>query len=125
MKLEYEGVMREVRPLFYFELEGGKHRERWHFVGKSDISNSEFVECTLEYRATKDIRWFNAPNQTVVFLHGGPGLNSEPFYRQYFDPARWRIVLFDQRGCGKSKPHGELKENTTLHLVNDIVIKTH
>ncbi|MEM8605378.1 MAG: prolyl aminopeptidase, partial [Cyanobacteria bacterium P01_H01_bin.121] len=55
-----------------------------------------------------------------VFLHGGPGGGSQPIYRQYFDPQQWRIVLFDQRGCGRSKPHAELRENTTWDLVSDI-----
>jgi proline iminopeptidase len=56
----------------------------------------------------------------VVFLHGGPGGGIDPVYRQYFDPQKWRIVLFDQRGCGHSTPHAELRENTTWDLVNDI-----
>jgi proline iminopeptidase len=56
----------------------------------------------------------------VVFLHGGPGSGIEPSYRQYFDPQKWRIVLFDQRGTGKSTPYAELRENTTWDLVRDI-----
>ena len=56
----------------------------------------------------------------VIFLHGGPGGGIEPIYRQYFNPKKWRIIIFDQRGCGKSIPHAELKENTTWDLVNDI-----
>jgi proline iminopeptidase len=56
----------------------------------------------------------------VVFLHGGPGGGSTPIYRQYFDPQRWRIVIFDQRGCGQSTPYAELRENTTWDLVSDI-----
>ena len=56
----------------------------------------------------------------VVFLHGGPGGGSEPHYRRYFDPKIWRVVLFDQRGCGKSTPYAELRENTTWDLVEDI-----
>jgi proline iminopeptidase len=56
----------------------------------------------------------------VIFLHGGPGGGTVPIYRQYFDPDRWRIVLFDQRGCGKSFPHADLQDNTTWHLVEDI-----
>lgn len=62
----------------------------------------------------------NPNGKPVVFLHGGPGGGSVPFYRQFFDPQKWRIVIFDQRGCGKSKPHAELQENTTWHLVEDI-----
>ena len=53
-------------------------------------------------------------------MHGGPGGGSEPIYRQYFNPDKWRIILFDQRGCGRSTPHAELKENTTWDLIKDI-----
>jgi proline iminopeptidase len=56
----------------------------------------------------------------LVFLHGGPGGGIEPFYHRYFDPKKWRIVLHDQRGCGKSTPFSELRENTTWNLVADI-----
>ena len=56
----------------------------------------------------------------VVFLHGGPGAACEKYHRQFFDPQHYRIVLFDQRGCGRSTPHAELLENTTQNLVADI-----
>ena len=56
----------------------------------------------------------------VVILHGGPGAGSEPFQRRFFDPQRYRIVLFDQRGCGQSTPHAELADNNTENLVADI-----
>lgn len=56
----------------------------------------------------------------ALFIHGGPGSHIVPQYRQYFDPTHYRIVLFDQRGCGKSKPNGCLEENTTNHLIDDI-----
>jgi pimeloyl-ACP methyl ester carboxylesterase len=62
----------------------------------------------------------NPEGKPVVFLHGGPGGGIEPLYRQYFDPRRWRVVLFDQRGCGRSRPYAELRENTTWDLVADI-----
>ena len=62
----------------------------------------------------------NPQGKPVVFLHGGPGFGTEPGYRRYFDPAAYRIVLFDQRGCGKSTPHASLVDNTTWHLVQDI-----
>ena len=62
----------------------------------------------------------NPRGKPVVFLHGGPGGGTEPKMRRYFDPARYRIILFDQRGCGKSTPFASLEQNTTWDLVNDI-----
>ena len=62
----------------------------------------------------------NPKGKPVIFLHGGPGGGIEPVYRQYFNPEKWRIIIFDQRGCGKSTPHAELRENTTWDLVEDI-----
>lgn len=56
----------------------------------------------------------------VVFLHGGPGANSEPYHRRYFDPEAYRIILFDQRGCGQSTPHASLESNTSQDLVQDL-----
>lgn len=56
----------------------------------------------------------------VVFLHGGPGAGVSPVHRRFFDPARYRIVLIDQRGSGRSTPFGELRDNTTQHLVADV-----
>ncbi len=56
----------------------------------------------------------------AVFLHGGPGAGCSPDHRRLFDPARYDLLLFDQRGCGRSAPHAELDANTTWHLVADI-----
>jgi proline iminopeptidase len=56
----------------------------------------------------------------AIFVHGGPGAGCEPYHRRFFDPKRYRLVLFDQRGCGWSTPHAELSDNTTWHLVDDI-----
>ncbi|MBU2359805.1 MAG: prolyl aminopeptidase [Alphaproteobacteria bacterium] len=56
----------------------------------------------------------------VVVLHGGPGGGCSPAMRRYFDPAVFRVVLFDQRGCGRSRPHASVVANTTWHLVDDI-----
>ena len=68
----------------------------------------------------------NPNGKPVIFLHGGPGGGIEPIYRQYFNPEKWRIIIFDQRGCGQSTPHAELQENTTWDLVSDIEqIRTH
>ena len=67
----------------------------------------------------------NPDGKPAVFLHGGPGGGSSPAHRRLFDPERYRIVLLDQRGCGRSTPHaseGEagLEANTTWHLVADL-----
>lgn len=62
----------------------------------------------------------NPKGKPVVFLHGGPGGCTEPKHRRYFDPERYRVILVDQRGCGQSTPPGELRENTTPHLVADL-----
>lgn len=62
----------------------------------------------------------NPRGKPAVFLHGGPGAGCNAKCRRFFDPAAYRIVLFDQRGCGRSTPHAELGENTTWHLVADI-----
>ncbi|MEM0949244.1 MAG: prolyl aminopeptidase [Pseudomonadota bacterium] len=56
----------------------------------------------------------------VVVLHGGPGGGCSPAMRRYFDPTHYRIILFDQRGCGRSRPHASVEANTTWHLVSDI-----
>ncbi|GGD13770.1 prolyl aminopeptidase [Aureimonas glaciei] len=56
----------------------------------------------------------------AVFLHGGPGGGCSPSHRRLFDPARYDVLLFDQRGCGRSTPHASLEANTTWHLVADI-----
>lgn len=74
----------------------------------SKIHNLYYEECG------------NPNGKPVVFLHGGPGGGIEPFYRRFFDPAKYRIVLFDQRGSGKSTPNACLKNNTTWDLVRDI-----
>ncbi len=79
-----------------------------HFIKVSDLHTIHVEECG------------NPTGYPVVFLHGGPGGGIEPFYRQYFDPKFYRIILIDQRGSGKSIPFAELKENTTWDLVADV-----
>ncbi|OYU38154.1 MAG: prolyl aminopeptidase [Pseudorhodobacter sp. PARRP1] len=56
----------------------------------------------------------------VLVLHGGPGGGCSPAMRRYFDPSVYRVILFDQRGCGRSRPHASVQDNTTWHLVRDI-----
>ena len=62
----------------------------------------------------------NPQGLPVVFLHGGPGSGCEPYHRSFFDPDKYRIILFDQRGCGRSAPHAELAGNDTAALVADM-----
>ncbi len=62
----------------------------------------------------------NRAGTPVVFLHGGPGGGTVPDHRRFFDPGAYRIVVFDQRGAGKSTPHAALEENTTWDLVTDV-----
>ena len=62
----------------------------------------------------------NPKGKPVVILHGGPGGGCSPAMRRYFDPEVYRVVLFDQRGCGRSRPHASVLANTTWHLVRDI-----
>ncbi|RDI50066.1 prolyl aminopeptidase [Nocardia mexicana] len=90
-------------------------------------------EGMLDVGDGQQIYWEESGNpagKPVVFLHGGPGGGTAPFHRQFFDPQAYRIVLFDQRGCGRSAPHiadgASLETNTTWHLVADIEkLRTH
>ena len=77
----------------------------------------------LKVSSIHSIYWERSGNPNgspVLVVHGGPGGGSSPVYRRYFDPKKFNIVQFDQRGCGRSTPHSELKENTTHHLIEDI-----
>jgi proline iminopeptidase len=62
----------------------------------------------------------NPRGKPALFVHGGPGAGSGAVARRFFDPRRYRIVVFDQRGCGRSRPHASLEDNTTWHLVADM-----
>lgn len=77
----------------------------------------------LPVSAKHEIYWEESGNpkgKPVVFLHGGPGSGTDSSQRSFFNPEGYRIILFDQRGCGKSKPHSSLEENTIWHLVADM-----
>ena len=86
----------------------------------------EIVPFATGQLATKDghtLYWEQAGNphgRPVVFLHGGPGAGAGSVHRRFFDPAFWRVIIFDQRGAGRSRPHGDITANTTPHLVADI-----
>ena len=82
-----------------------------------------FDHGTLEVGSGHSLYWEQSGNplgQPVVFLHGGPGAGTTPNHRRFFDPAHYRIILFDQRGAGRSTPYAHIIDNTTDHLVNDI-----
>jgi proline iminopeptidase len=94
-----------------------------------DAVKNLYPECTqyrnemLKVSPLHDIYYEecgNANGIPVVFLHGGPGSGCNPTQRRFFDPAHYRIILLDQRGCGRSTPQGEVRENTTDDLINDI-----
>ena len=62
----------------------------------------------------------NPRGAPAVFLHGGPGAGATPTHRRFFDPQHYRIIVFDQRGAGRSTPLGDIVDNTTAHLVTDL-----
>lgn len=82
-----------------------------HFAGHLKVSGGHEIYYEVSG---------NPQGKPVVFVHGGPGGGTEPKHRQFFNPEKYRIVLFDQRGCGKSRPWASLEENTTWHLVDDM-----
>jgi len=83
--------------------------ENHHFTLKVDNTHELYVEeCG------------DVDGIPVIFLHGGPGAGCEPYHRQLFNPEKYRIILFDQRGCGRSTPHASLENNTTQHLIADM-----
>lgn len=82
-----------------------------------------FASGELEVDAPHVLYWEQCGNpdgEPVLFLHGGPGAGCSDADRRFFDPAHFRIVLFDQRGCGRSRPVGELSNNSPQHLIQDI-----
>ena len=81
---------------------------RHGYLRVSDVHEIYYEECG------------NPAGKPAVFLHGGPGGGSDKRARQFFDPQHYRIVVFDQRGCGRSRPNASLIENTTWHLVADL-----
>jgi proline iminopeptidase len=81
---------------------------QWDYLAVSSLHRLYFEQCG------------NPHGIPVLFVHGGPGGGCEPIHRRYFDPETYHIILFDQRGAGRSRPLAELTENTTPHLIADI-----
>jgi proline iminopeptidase len=100
------GALPKSRPLR--TLYPGIEANRSGFLRVSDVHEIYYEESG------------NPRGKPAVFLHGGPGGGTDAKMRSFFDPKKYRIVLFDQRGCGKSRPHASLVDNTTWHLVEDI-----
>ncbi len=90
------GLFREVEPFSFGWLQTGGPHEIY------------YEECG------------NPRGKPCVILHGGPGGAVNPTMRRFFDPAKWRMTLFDQRGCGRSRPNASLDDNTTWSLIEDI-----
>jgi proline iminopeptidase len=84
------------------------HENRHFYLNVDDAHEIYVEECGSE------------DGVPVVFLHGGPGAGCELYHRQLFNPEKYRIILFDQRGCGRSNPHASLENNTTQHLIEDM-----
>ncbi len=78
------------------------------FLGVDDIHSVYYEQCG------------NPDGKPAVFVHGGPGGGCNAVHRRFWDPSAYRILLFDQRGCGRSTPHAELRNNTTWHLIEDM-----
>ncbi|WP_430231062.1 prolyl aminopeptidase [Nitrosomonas communis] len=82
-----------------------------------------YQQGMLPVDARHTLYWEQSGNPNglpVLFLHGGPGAGSAPNHRRFFDPAYYRIIIYDQRGAGRSTPLGEIRDNTTPHLIEDI-----
>lgn len=82
-----------------------------------------FASGLLAVDSRHTIYWEQSGNPRgipVIFLHGGPGAGAAPAHRRFFDPHAYRVVIFDQRGCGRSHPHGEVRDNSTQLLVEDM-----
>ncbi len=85
---------------------------------KISPNNTQFLSCGSHQIYVEESG--NPDGIPVLYLHGGPGGGSCPDHRRYFDPEKYRIIIFDQRGCGKSTPHASLENNTTADLIDDI-----
>jgi len=95
-----------------------KHPVHWRYPALAPYRTG-FIEVSKTHRIYFEESG-NPEGKPAVFVHGGPGGGTEEKHRCFFHPEHYRIILFDQRGCGKSTPHGSLEDNTTWHLVSDM-----
>ncbi len=114
-------------PLRYIPPNCPLLRKRTHGLRRPPhvVSRHQAVPQRLAARFSSEheIYWEECGNprgKPAVFVHGGPGAGAGESSRRFFDPRKYRVVLFDQRGCGRSKPHASLVDNTTPHLVADM-----
>lgn len=90
-----------------------------------EVNESGFLAVDKTHQLYYEVSG-NPNGKPIVFLHGGPGAGTKPLHRQLFDPKKYRIVIFDQRGAGQSTPHANLENNSTWDLVADIEkLRTH
>lgn len=101
------------------DLRSGQNRAATHLYPGIDPFDQRVLSVGDGHRLYVE-QCGNPDGMPVVVLHGGPGGGCSPAMRRYFDPAHYRIILFDQRGCGRSRPHASVENNTTWHLVRDI-----
>jgi proline iminopeptidase len=101
---DWSAAMNALDPILYPAIEPYQS----DYLKVSSLHQLYFEQCG------------NPQGMPVLFVHGGPGGGCEPMYRRYFDPETYRIILFDQRGAGRSRPLAELTDNTTPHLIADI-----
>jgi len=105
----------------YPAIEPFKH----YYLKVSDLEINNADKTNIKHRIYVE-QCGNPLGIPVVFLHGGPGSGCNESHRRYFDPKHYHIILFDQRGCGRSHPYGSLQQNTTTHLIQDIdLIRQH
>ena len=103
---------------FHAEGAEGGNFEGTRFYPQPDLIDSGVIEAGTIHRVAYSV-YGNPDGKAVLFVHGGPGGGTAPENARFFDPAVYRVVLVDQRGCGKSTPFAELEENTTWDLVED------
>ncbi len=89
------------------------------FYSETKPFNSQYLQVDKIHEIYIE-EYGNKNGIPIIFLHGGPGAGTSPMYQKFFDPDKYHLIMFDQRGCGKSLPYGETSNNTTQDLISDI-----